>query len=817
MKTYLIRFSAVFAILLVSATFKAQTAIISSDPGPGLRIVMSWSPVSGAAGYQIFRKTSAGGAYPATPINPSVIEPLSNCTAIRTLLLNPDSSSWKLLSRGLAKGDTLFDPCTLSSLTPGTQEYTRLLTLAARNIPVAKCAGLAFEDGAVSNGTAYWYRIVAVNGSGSPVSTVADNLNVTAGAVVLPAAPSGIVAEAGDNDILIRWNEQTGAAGYRVFRSITPGGFYQRVNETDYSLRFSNKLNGDTIIPSTPGFLDFQRFDPSGAPVAHDVNGALINGPKNGFTYYYKVQSVDLLGRAGAMSALYVSALPLDKTIPAVPAGVTVIPDETSVNGQIEVRWMHVTVDANGHLETPGVVEYQVYRFEGPGNPDSLPAVLVGGSPVPAPVTGSTVLVTDHSPGLRAVYGDRTWWYRIRAVDNAGNISRWSAAFSGVLKDITHPAIPTGLVTDGFEDHIDMRWTQNTEPDLKSYQVYRSFCHYGDWVPCPDAEGPRDPNCPPADETKNKQPKVCSGPFVFLGEITKDSLTRAMNADHAAFTDRSIPAGSPLCYAYWIKAVDGSGNMSGDYPYPNAAERAQIQCERLRDRTPPEPALISGLFARNHAIRVEWIAPPTQDTRAYHVYRAPEKTPQVEPSENDFVWVGGMTVEKPPVAPVSLTQPYTAAGISTCDQIPVEGTDEMSRGFFTDTKVEDRKVYWYKVVGIDFDGNETPLKFATAVSTFTFQTQTGDAPTFETLVQQPDTCGIRLEWFPIFDPNVHRGFLLYKSMDAAGPFVQATSMLMANTWLDRQVVKGRKYWYKLALVQKDGKLSEIGAPVMSSL
>jgi len=811
---------AVLILILMGmhSSLTAQVSVVSTNPGSGLRTVMAWSPTAGAAGYQIFRKESLAAAYPATPLNPSVIAPLTNCTAIRTLLLTPDSTAWNLVSQGLSDSTALFDPCNIAAIPTGSSKYQGLLQLAARNLSIAKAAGLAFEDASVVNGQSYFYRITAVNGVGTEIGVVANNLAVTAGTFILPPAPGGLVAEGGDNDVLVRWDNVANAAGYNVFRSVSPGGFYVQVNETPYTSLFRNKLNGDTLVPAAYGFLDLQRWDALGNPIPHTVQGSAINGPFNGYTYYYKLQSVDLLGRPGPLSVAFASAMPTDKTIPAVPGGVTTIADETSANGSVEVRWLHVTHDANGHREMPGVVEYRVYRYETSlGNPDSLISVLVGGTPVPAP-TGSDpvqmVSIVDNSPSLRAQYGDRTWWYRIRAVDNAGNTSRWSAAFSATLKDITKPDIPTGLTASGFEERIELRWSRNTEPDLQSYQVYRSYCHYGEWVPCPEAEPPRDPNCPPCrrDSIRGKQPPIptpCSGPFVFLGEITKDSLERALAQNHPAFSDRTIPAGSPVCYAYWIKAVDQSGNRSGDFPFPNPAERTQIVCERLRDKTPPEPALISGLFARDAAIRVEWIAPPTPDTRAYHVYRADEVTPQVEPSPGDFKWVGGMTVEQPPATPVSLSEPYRPMGLSTCDVIPVEGTDAMSKGFLVNTGVEKHKVYWYKVVGIDYDGNEGPLNKAVAVSTFTFQTQPGAAPLMETLVQQSDTCGIRLQWLPAFDANLHQGFVLYKSLDASGPFIQATSLLTANTFLDRQVVKGRKYWYKLAIVQRDGKMSEI--------
>ncbi|MBL7809164.1 MAG: hypothetical protein JNN28_15190 [Saprospiraceae bacterium] len=820
---YTIRFSNLFfslAITLLSvfaAKLQAQVAIVSSDPGPGLRTVMAWSPFANAHGYQIFRKDNLAAAYPVTPVNPSPLVPLSNCNAIRALLLFPDSTAWKIVQQSLADTSTvLFNPCDLGTITQASQKYPVLLQIAARSLPIAKAIGIAFEDGSVVNGQNYWYRIVAVNAVGNPIGEVATDLSVTAGVVTLPAPPTDLVAESGDNDVQLLWNDVKGAAGYHLFRSITPDGFYQQVSETPYASRFRNKLNGDTLIPAPYGFLDYQRWNDAGAPIPHQVGAAMINGPYNGYNYYYKIKSVDLLGRTGPLSASPATAMPMDKTVPGVPGGVTTIPDETSPNGAVDIRWVHVLNDANGHQEKPGVVEYKLYRFETSiGNPDELPSSLVTGAPIPAPAgsgLAQMVTATDNAPGLRAVYGDKTWWYRVKAVDNAGNESRWSAAFSAVLKDITKPNIPVGVTAKGFEDRIELRWDANTEPDIQGYQVYRSFCHYGEWVPCPgQGTDPKDPNCPPPSDREkvSRVPEPCSGPFVFLGEITRDSLLRAISIGNTAYADRTIPVGSSVCYAYWIKAIDKSGNRSGDFPFPNPVERAQIPCERLRDRTAPEPALISGLFARDNAILVEWIAPPTPDTRAYHVYRAEEVTPQVEPSPNDFKWVGGMTVEKPPVLPVNLTAPYKPLNLSTCEVIPVEATETMSNGALIDKTVVKHKVYWYKVVGIDFDGNEGLLKKAVAASTFTFDSKAAPAPLIESIGQQNDTCGIRLQWLPGFDKKLHRGFLLYKSLDPAGPFIQVTSLLEQNTYLDKQVVKGRQYWYKLAIVERTGKLTEI--------
>jgi hypothetical protein len=307
-----------------------------------------------------------------------------------------------------------------------------------------------------------------------------------------------------------------------------------------------------------------------------------------------------------------------------------------------------------------------------------------------------------------------------------------------------------------------------------------------------------------------KLPCPCSGPFVFLGEITKDSVDRAITAGNFFFNDRTIPAGSPLCYAYWIKAKDSSDNLSGDFPIPSPAEQAQIKCERLRDRTPPENAIISGLFAQAEQIRVEWIGPPTQDTRAYHVYRAEGTNPAIEPSSGAYSWVGGMTVELPPTMPVVLTSPYTPPGLATCDKISVMATPWMSQGFFEDKSIKPKLTYWYKVVGIDYDGNETPLDRAAAISTFSFTRTAPDAPVITTIDKIAEPCSVVVNWSPVFDASKHVGFIVYRSSSAAGPFIPVVvSPVKGNSFTDTNVVRGQTYWYATAVLMLNGRLSSL--------
>ena len=790
---------------------KAQSNAISisSNPGPGLHITLNWDRAIGASGYNIYRKESLGDPYPTTPINAHPVQPASNCFVIRQLLLIPDSTSWKLVARALADS-TPFNPCLLNTIPIDSPRYKKLRLLARKNLQIAQAMGLAYNDAAVLNGKTYYYKIVALNGANLEIGVVATDLTVTAGVFTLPPPPSGVVAEAGDGEILLRWNDVSGAAGYKILRafkkSILP---YYPVNESDFSVRLTHKLNGDTLIPATEGFLDFSRWDSAGNPIPHTVKGLSIGGPVNGVQYYYKIQAIDLFDRVGTASSI-VSATPQDKTPPSVPGNITIAPD--NINGTMGVRWRHVTLDVNGRLESPPVNHYELYRYENADNPDSIPGVLVYTN-IPGPAKGVLGLdTTDKSPNLRKKFGDKTWYYRLRAMDAAGNKSRFSAAFQGTIQDNTPPDIVHHVATVGYEDRIELKWDLNTEPDMQGYMIYRSLCHLGKWVDCKAANDSCRQYYTGNSYEKGVKTCPCSGPFVFLGEISQDSATRAQTLSHFFYSDRSIPAGSPLCYAYWVKAKDKSGNLSGNFPIPSLQEQAEIKCERLRDKTPPEPALISGLFALDHQIKVEWVGPPTQDTRAFHVYRAQGVLPQKEPPLSEFKWVGGMTVERPPLVPMPMSKPYTPPGTAPCEFIPVQADEYMSKGYFIDTKVQPKISYWYRVVGIDYDGNEGLLGKAAPISTFTFARRLAPAPVVESIVSVKDTCGLLISWSPSYNAGEEDGFIIYKSAQPSGKYTPLGSPIKGNTFLDKEVVKGTQYWYQLSSLSKNGRVSLLSSP-----
>jgi hypothetical protein len=701
------------------------------------------------------------------------------------------SEEWSLIEQALADppGTIRFDPLKLGTISRGSEKFNRLQLLIRSYWRIAVAAGQGYQDAAVTSGQRYFYELRGVNKAGIETDVLATDIAITAGRRVKLRPPSGLTADAGDSKVLLLWDDVRRAAGFHVYRATAPAGPYKRINEIHLPARIEHNLNGEPLSPAGSGrngFVDFQRWDDFGNPISHQVDGQAVDGPRDGTTYFYKVASLDLLGQEGSRSTSPASATPRDHTPPKVTQSLQVFANEPQ--SRLELKWVRVTHDVEGHLES-GILGYNVYRYENPSDPNEVP-VLVGslvGQPAPPEIY---VTYSDSDPSLRPAFGEESFWFRVEAVDGNNNLSAPSAAVSGHLKDITPPAPPKGSTAEGHDDFIRIRWKLSSEPDMEAYLIYRSLCHYGNWRPC---EKKGEGELPP-------EITGCGSPFVLVGTLSQDQAEK-IASEHGGFPlfdDRTVPAGSPLCYAYLVKAKDRSQNESGSWPLPDPVVEP-IVCERLRDRTPPEPAIISGLFARDGSVRVEWIGPPVQDIGAYHVYRSD--------SENGaYKWVGGATVPIPPAQPVPLTAPYapTATG---CEAISVITQDDMSAGSFLDDSADPKRIYWYKVLGVDQAGNEAPINDAVAISTFTFSRKLPDQPIIVSVSSMVSPCGLLVSWTPHFDGAKHMGFFIYRSRSSSGPFFQISSLVTANSYLDTAVAEGIEYWYRVARLDKKGKVS----------
>ncbi|HOM60274.1 MAG TPA: cellulase family glycosylhydrolase [Anaerohalosphaeraceae bacterium] len=105
----------------------------------------------------------------------------------------------------------------------------------------ASVSGTGFSDTGLPEKTTFYYVVSAVNSVGQS----ADSPQISAATPAIPpAAPSGLMAVAGDGLVMLHWeaNTESDLAGYYVYRSTTPGSGYIRLND---------------VLLSSPGFTDY--------------------------------------------------------------------------------------------------------------------------------------------------------------------------------------------------------------------------------------------------------------------------------------------------------------------------------------------------------------------------------------------------------------------------------------------------------------------------------------------------------------------------------------------------------------------------------
>jgi cellulose 1,4-beta-cellobiosidase len=185
--------------------------------------------------------------------------------------------------------------------TDGGSTYSQLAT--------STTAG--YTDGAVTNGSAYYYKITATNGYGT--SGYSSVVNATPAAVA-PSAPTGLSAVAGNTQVSLTWNTVIGSTSYNVLRSTSSGTEAQLVNVL----------------------------------AANYTNTGLTNGT----TYYYKVQAVN--GNGTSVSSLEVSATPTNNLI---PVGATYI-----TSGYLS-DWYSISISPNTHYTITMGANDQFWTF----------------------------------------------------------------------------------------------------------------------------------------------------------------------------------------------------------------------------------------------------------------------------------------------------------------------------------------------------------------------------------------------------------------------------------------------------------------------
>jgi chitodextrinase/Tol biopolymer transport system component len=337
-------------------------------------------------------------------------------------------------------------------------------------------------------------------------------------------------------------------------------------------------------------------------------------GLTNDTCHGYQLVAVDTHGNRSAPTAV-VTATPTDLTAPATPTGLAAAPGD----GRVDLTW---TANAE-----PDLASYRVLR-------DGVEV---------ATVTGATSY-TDT--GLT---DDRTYAYRLVAVDTHGNRSPASAPVAATPADVTAPATPTGLATVRGDGRVDLTWTANAEPDLASYRVLRDGVEvatvtgtsytdtgltndvvHGYQLVAVDTHGNRSaptalvegtptdlaPPAAPADPvaTAGERQVVVTwtapadGDVVEYRVLVGGAVVATVTGTTATLT--GLPPGVPV--GLTVVAVDGHGNVSP----PSVPVTATPY-----DRTAPAaPTAVTGTPGTASAT-ISWTAPADPDVLVFRVYR----------------------------------------------------------------------------------------------------------------------------------------------------------------------------------------------------
>jgi hypothetical protein len=776
-----------------SALLQATSSAVGAEGDT--TVVLIWERQPGFTGYNLYAR--AAGGRRARRINGNrPIRAARTCRELRRHVAE-GSPEWAVLGSAFTavalrtdRDASLVDPCEAMGRGLSVAEAAMFDAISSTSLAFRLARGTAFVDRRARPGKQVVYELRGVLEAGNEV-VLATEVLVTAGVYVLPDPPTGLTASVGDRKVLILWNRNPYAAKYVVQRATNAGGPFQDVNPKPVAMDVERDIDDQPVVPPRPGFLDYQYWTPDGAPTTHTVGTAQVDGPFNGTTYYYRVASQDELDRRGAWSAT-VAATPVRSTPPMAPDMVQVSA-QTGPDG-LNVSWRKVDRDVDNHQIADTTQTYRVYRAADRALLEDLPSLgthLVATVPAnPSDPATPKVDWTDTSSVLVQPYGEKTFFYRLTCTDVIGKTSAPSAIIGGFVPDTRAPGptFPDGA--KGFADQISVFWKPNTEPDLAGYQVYRGVCDKGTLY---------------RPFNKEHEP-VGRCDLTLVGQVTRaDAEAMSPTTGQIQFDDRSVPEGSPLCYAYWIRAYDAAQNLyDGDRGCPTSP--AEYTCMRLLEQTAPPAPIITGLRARDDAVLVEWISSPVQDLKAFHVYRSDDEFDK--PTFLACVFIDG-TID---------STPWTGLE-PACVDIPAEPDPLTARGSFLDGTAVPGQIYWYRVSALDWLANESESADLTKLPSSSTFTYSNDRP----VVPMPlppvplagPECGLKVFWNPFPDPALHIGFVVFRSANN-GPFRQVSGILDLNFFIDTTARPGVRYAYRIQSIDPLSRLSEPSVAVIGT-
>jgi len=262
-------------------------------------------------------------------------------------------------------------------------------------------------------GTTYYYVVTALNSAGESAASAQASASTAAlpPAPTVPAAPAGLIATGGTNQVTLSWSPVATATSYNVYYATSSG----------VTKASGTKLTG----VSSP---------------------AVQTGLAAGTGYYYVVTAVNATGESAASVQVAATTLPAlpSPTAPAAPAGVSAVGGAN----QATISWPAVA----------GAASYNVYWSTASGVTKASGTKIAGAT--------SPYVQTGLSAGT-------SYYYIVTALNSVGESAGSNVASASTSPAAPAlPSAPTGASATGGANQVTVAWSAVS--GATSYNIYWS-------------------------------------------------------------------------------------------------------------------------------------------------------------------------------------------------------------------------------------------------------------------------------------------------------------------------------------------------------
>jgi fibronectin type 3 domain-containing protein len=551
-----------------------------------------------------------------------------------------------------------------------------------------------------------YYKITAADDWGGESAQSAVVSAARAADDVPPLVPQNVNAISRVDGILVGWLANTSdndLMGYRVYRALASDGTY-------------TVLNGGTV-QATNELLDSDTVD--------------------GVTYFYKVTAVDFTGNESAAGAFAAGTRlpPPDVTAPDAPAGIGAVGQKNGI---------FVTWDANAEADVAG---YRIYRATSLNGDYNL---LTTGQLI----AGTTF--TDTSAAINMAY-----YYRVVAVDNAGNTSVLSAAANATRL----PPDPVRINAAGsaFVDALGRSWVADTgfvggSKTTTAYDVLgttddplyytRRFGNFNYNLALPD--GAYKLNLHFADPVNTTAGKRKFDVFAEGKQILDDFDIAASGGGKTA-----------LVKGFNVNVTGGELNLKFASVLDNALLSA-IEILPIGDTVAPSVPRRPTATGTQAGVALNWSDNAESDLAGYNVYRSND-------AEGTYTKVN--------------------AALLTSSE-------------FLDATAPENATSYYRVKAVDVWGNESSAVFTYAARPADITPPAAPA----NLNANGALIGVALDWDNNAEPDV-AGYNVYRLDGAGGPTKVNAGLLIASAYTDSAAPFDATSTYRVTAVDTKGNES----------